>query len=150
MSQQAEIAFRILMRLYIELDQRLGWTTEQQVVATMKTKENIAEGRSKDSLNLLRNFKMLEFRSVGATEQMKISPYGVQWFEKSCPMISRDPEYEFRMPILRSVKLVGPNEFYGRAKANASSSARQPDWTKWGAIAALVALPIPFIIWWLT
>lgn len=138
------------MRLYIELDQRSGWTTQQQIVEIMKVQEGVAVGRSEDGLAMLRKLKMLDTRIENGVEQLKISSYGVQWFEKSCPMISREPVYEFSLPTFRSIKLVGPDEFYGRKKITEGSAGEHPRWTKWGAMAALVALPIPFIIWWLS
>ena len=150
MSTQAEVAFKILIRLYVEFDQRTGWTTESQVVKAMYAKEGISEGRTLSGLALLKQLKMLNLRNSDQGEQMKISPYGVEWLDKSCPLISRDPDYEFALPTFRSVKLVGPDEFYGGKRHLAKHSEDTVNWTKWGAIAALVAMPIPFIIWWLT
>jgi hypothetical protein len=149
MSTQAEVAFKILIRLYIELDQRTGWTTENQVAKVMSAKEGISDGRARDGLAMLKQLKMLELRRGDEGEQLKISSYGVEWLDKTCPLTSREPEYEFALPTFRSVKLVGPDEFYGRKRRSAKQSTDSIDWAKWGAIGALIAVPIPFIIWWL-
>ena len=147
MSQQAEIAFRILMRLYIELDQRAGWATEKQVVDVMKRKEGVAEGRTHDALGVLRRLKMLEYREREGAEEFKISSYGVAWFEKTCPMTSREPTYKFEVPFFGGIKLVGPDEFYKTKNARAGSG-HTTDWTKWGAIAGIAALPLAIFIAW--
>ncbi len=135
------------MRLYIEMDQRSGWATEKHVVEVMKRTEGVAEGRTHDALAVLRRLKMLEFRDQEGAEEFKISPYGVAWFEKTCPMTSRDPNYEFDLPFFGGIKLVGPDEFYKTKKAR-SDSGQTIDWTKWGAIAGIAPLPLAIFLAW--
>ena len=147
MSAQAELALRVLMRLYVEFDQRSGWTSDGKVVAVFK-KDGVAEGRINDALKILNRLKMLENNSLDGVEKIKISSYGVQWLEKTCPLIEREPEYEFALPTFRSVKLVGPDEFYGRKKDDSRQFDSLIDWAKWGAIGTLCAIPITIVIWW--
>ena len=150
MSTQAEVAFRILIKLYVEFDQRTGWTTESLIAKVMYSKEGVSEGRTIESIGLLKRLKMLDLNTSDKGQEIKISAYGVEWLDKTCPLTSRHPEYEFSLPTFRSVKLIGPDEFYGVKKRSSAKSDNSMNWTKWGAIATLIAIPIPFIIWWLS
>ncbi|MGZ3233277.1 MAG: hypothetical protein ACXU68_05805 [Croceibacterium sp.] len=149
MSIQFETAFQVLIQLYIEFDQRTGWTTEGKIVQYFKGR-GVGQGRVEDAIAILRSLKMLDQRVEDDKQQVKISSYGVQWLEKTCPPMSTGDSYEFALPTFRSIRLVGPDEFYGRRQRKDAGSHAGVNWTKLGAIAAIVAIPVPFIVWWLT
>lgn len=138
------------MRLYVEFDQRSGWALESQVVRVMQAEEHISEGRTYDAISLLKSYRMLDERTGEAGNEIKISSFGVEWMDKTCPLISRNPTYEFSLPAFGKIKLVGPDTFYGRRKSSPKSDGAGINWTKWGAVAAIIAIPIPFLLWWLS
>jgi hypothetical protein len=145
MSVQAELSVRILMRLYIEFDQHLGWAIEKKVSQAF-SHAKVSEGRVQDALSILKRLKMLDEQEKDGQRQIKLSPYGVQWLEKNCPLASRSPEYEFALPTFRTLKLVGPDEFFGRNKESRALLSSAINWTKWGAILTAVGIIVAIAI----
>lgn len=135
MSLQAELAAQLLMRLYQEFDQHSGWCDPEKVVAAYKG-DGVAEGRIRDALKTLSSLRMLEHKDESTS--IKISSYGVDWIEKNCPLVSRNP-YAFSMPMFRTLKLTGPDEFYKRKRSSgAPASDAAVYWTKVGVYVAAV------------
>ena len=139
MSIQAEHCVQVLMLLYAELDQRSGWGDTTKIIEYFR-KEGISAGRTEAAIRTLKNLKMLDTRSSEGGEELRMSAYGVVWFEKNLPLESRGDNYTYSLPLFRSIKLVGPEEFYG-SKGKPGHTNAGLDWTKWGAlIAALIGV----------
>ena len=135
MSLQAELCVQVLMRLYIELDQRTGWTDPGKLAKYFE-KNGIGLGRTNEALRTLKSIQMVEDNPDKTA--IKLSPYGLDWFEKCLPLTSREPDYEFSLPMFRSIKLVGPDEFYKRKSSSPKKQSGDINWTKWSVLVALL------------
>src|SRR5688500_8090062 len=105
MSLQANYCVQLIMLFYAELDQRSGWA--DRALVTQHQKENgIAEGRTDNALDSLLGLKMLEQRSEDGRVKLRLSTYGVDWFEKNFDLVERGEDfYRYEWSPFRKIRL---------------------------------------------
>ena len=146
MSLQAEYCVQLLMMFYAELDQRTGWGDRAQIIKVQKEK-GIAEGRTESALDALVGLQMLDQKTQGGRLELKLSSYGLDWFEKHFQLVERGQDsYRYEWSPFRKIRLVPPDVFYGR-KSGATLSAGTVNWTKWGTILAGVGILVTIALW---
>ena len=138
MSMQAEFCVQLLMLFYAELDQRSGWGVKDKIVEHYKAK-GVGAGRTESALASLKSVKMLDERTNNGAVELRLSNYGLDWFEKHFTLVDRTDGYEFNYSAFKSIKLVGPEEFYRKSVLRGGRKANGDiNWTKWGAILATI------------
>ena len=146
MSAQAEYSVQLLMLFYAEFDQRSGWGDKTKVLKLQRTK-GIADGRTENALDTLLNLKMLDQKVSDETVMLRLSTFGVDWFEKNFTLVERGQDaYRYEVSPFRKIRLVSPDQFYGRSSKNVVSST-EVNWTKWGAIFAGLGILVTIVLW---
>ena len=143
MSLQAELALDLVITLYIEADKKSGWLSKGTLISTHE-KRGVARGRSEHAIELLKRLKMID-NKADDQEKLKLSLHGIHWFEANFSLTNRNP-YEFEGRICRKVVLQGPDGI--KTKSNTAKNGL--NWSKWGALAGIAALPLTIVLWWFT
>ena len=137
MSLQAEYSVQLLMQFYAEFDQHSGWADYDKLIA-YQTKQGVASGRTESALMTLKALKMVDERVQDGRVELKISNYGVVWFERNFTLVSRGKSYEYEYSAFRRIRLMGPDEFYKTRKDKSVPGNPNLDWAKWGVIIGAI------------
>lgn len=146
---QAECAVHVLTALYVAFDSDQSWADPKKIAVQLREK-GIGGQRVEHAFRVLIQLQMVEEKKfdddlVG----YRISSYGVDWIEKYMPLAEKEGgNYSFNLPVFRTLKLIPPEQFYGKKSSKPALNNSAVNWTKWGALSALLALPTMIGLWW--
>ncbi len=140
-------AVLVLIALYIFMEKGVGGANHDQLCGIV-SKGNVSPGRVKFVTAELSDIEFV--RSAGSDGQsqpkFEITHKGARWMEANFK-VSRGDRFEFvargKTVVLRDVGRLVETGQRGEV-----APAQPSDWSKWGAIAAIIALPLAIFIWW--
>lgn len=148
MTPQQESDLTAMTILYGRLDQHRGPIKETALKNMIAVNERVSPGRTELSLGALADAGMIEIGATASGDKtITISRRGVEWLEQHYNLSREGDVYE--LDAKRGwIALPLPT-------ASGQSPSRKPastsvDWAKWGAIAAIVAIPVTILLWYLS
>ncbi|KEO91339.1 hypothetical protein EH31_01355 [Erythrobacter longus] len=146
---QAECAVHVLTVLYVAFDSDQNWADPKKIAGQLRAK-GFGGRRVEHAFQLLVQLQMVDEKKFeSGLVGYRISSYGIDWIEKCMPLAEKEGgNYSFDLPVFRTLKLVPPDQFYAQKGSRPAWSNSAVNWTKWGAVAALLALPTMIGLWW--
>ena len=140
-------AVLVLITLYIFMDRGVR-STKLSEVQEIVAKGNVLSGRAEFVLDELVELKFVTAAPCEGSNSYNITHLGTRWME-SAFRITRGARYIFEARSETIALKYGKClfEIDGRAVTRVPA---QTDWAKWGAISALLALPLAILLWWLS
>ena len=154
MAIQRDLEVKMIAVLYARYHEGKNSLTKNAFRKVVQDQWKVSEFRFHDAFENLRRWKYLKEECEGPSETTyRLSAHGVDWFEGwFWHEVGEGTSFTYyplhndtvivdrlRRDVEREKKLAKPSQPYSSF-----------NWTKWSAIAALIAIPIPFIIWWLS
>ena len=154
MAVQRDLEVKMIAVLYARYHRGMTPLTKAGFRKVIQEQWSASDYRFDDAFENLGHWKYLKMEKVdGSEERFRLSPHGVDWFEgwfwledQGSTTFNYSPRHSGKIIVDQLRRDVERDE---KAKKQ-TLSIHSPQWTKWGAIAALLALPLPFIIWWLS
>ena len=156
MSIQREFEVQILFKLWIFAHEGSSPVTEDQLRKIMQKKWKISNYRFEDAFCNLRSWKYLTEVDLNKNADVtyRLSPRGIDWVEGWFRIGEEDETFSFYPRHKGTVMVDMLRTEYERKNltkgpASKAETSDSSFWQKWGALAGIAALFIPFIIWWL-
>ena len=157
MSYQRKLEVKLLLRLYIRVHEGTQPTSSAQLRNSAKKSWSVSDYRFEDAFQNLLRWKYLKEVEANEAGEMtyRLSSRGIDWVEGWYRVNRGEKDsYEFVAKHKGSVFVDELRYEYVNRIANSKPVAAVPIethfWTKWGAVAAILAVPTSILVWWLS